>query len=109
MDERTNGGKLPNVPTIDQDYFSATARPVTFHDYQVDAINLALAEQQGIIKCATGSSFFRRSNLIFFLGGGKTLMFAAIVKCLGPHQRCLIIIRSKTLVEQVYQFTKLGN
>lgn len=33
------------------------------------------------------------------------MMFAAIVKALGDKYRSLIIIRSKTLVEQVSQYT----
>src|SRR5690606_34535335 len=44
------------------------APELVLHDFQVDIVNTALRERRGIINCATG--------------GGKTLVFAAVLKAL---------------------------
>lgn len=54
IDLRENNGKLPDISPITPEIFADSGNPVTLRDYQVDAANLALVEQQGIIKCATG-------------------------------------------------------
>ena len=57
----------------------------------METANLALNKQRGIIKCATG--------------GGKTLIFTAILKAIEEKkkEKTLILMRNRSLVEQTYQ------
>jgi hypothetical protein len=64
-DLRENNGKLPGIPFIEPDIFSSVGHPVVLREYQVDAANLALMEQQGIIKCATGNFSYLSCNSFF--------------------------------------------
>jgi superfamily II DNA or RNA helicase len=55
-------------------------------EYQVDLARAALRERRCLLKCATG--------------GGKTLVFTALLKAL-PDKRAVVLVRSKALVEQI--------
>eukprot|EP01126_Amoeba_proteus_P038761 TRINITY_DN4056_c0_g1_i8.p1 TRINITY_DN4056_c0_g1~~TRINITY_DN4056_c0_g1_i8.p1 ORF type:complete len:187 (+),score=38.11 TRINITY_DN4056_c0_g1_i8:328-888(+) len=81
---------METILPVSHDIFSdiGNTRSIVLHEYQVEAANLALKERYGIIKCATG--------------GGKTLMFAAIVKVLKKEYPVVILMRSKSLVEQTF-------
>jgi superfamily II DNA or RNA helicase len=65
---------------------------VTLHDYQADIANLALEKRRGIVKCATG--------------GGKTMIFTAILKALDGRYPAMMICRNKTVVNQTYEAFK---
>lgn len=71
---------------VSSDIFAASG--VILHDYQVDVANLALERRRGIIKCATG--------------GGKTMIFTAILKALGDRYPAMMICRNKSVVNQTY-------
>lgn len=69
--------------------------PIMLRDYQVAAINRYLAQPQSIQSISTGA--------------GKTLLTAALSTLCEPHGRTLVIVPSKSLVEQTEEdYRNLG-
>jgi superfamily II DNA or RNA helicase len=78
---------------VTSDLFEANG--VILHDYQVDLANLALEQRRGVIKCATG--------------GGKTMIFTALLRALKERYPAMMICRNKTVVNQTYEsFRRAG-
>lgn len=72
---------------VTNDIFAAGG--VTLYDYQVDVANMGLETKRGVIKCATG--------------GGKTMIFTAILKAFQGRYPAMMICRNKTVVNQTYE------
>jgi superfamily II DNA or RNA helicase len=69
--------------------------PIMLRDYQVDAINRYLANLQSMQSISTGA--------------GKTLLTATLSLICEPHGRTLVIVPSKSLVEQTEEdYRNLG-
>eukprot|EP00028_Trichosphaerium_sp_Am-I-7-wt_P001054 CAMPEP_0168530062 /NCGR_PEP_ID=MMETSP0405-20121227/14384_1 /TAXON_ID=498012 /ORGANISM="Trichosphaerium sp, Strain Am-I-7 wt" /LENGTH=494 /DNA_ID=CAMNT_0008554113 /DNA_START=719 /DNA_END=2199 /DNA_ORIENTATION=+ len=95
QDERGFKGTYPEPDVVTPDILSTKENPLTLRDYQVQVANLALQERRGIIKCATG--------------GGKTLMFTAILKALKNQYQTVVLTRSISLLDQTFEvFEKAG-
>lgn len=90
VDERVSN--LPEVPLIDENYFSHIFHPefqapIILRKYQVEAVNAVLSNAGGIIIAGTGA--------------GKTLMNAAIADSYGKFGlRTITIVPSQDLIEQ---------
>lgn len=95
--ERMDNRPVPlgsELITVKEDFL---APHMTLHDYQVEIVNTALRERTGIINCATG--------------GGKTVIFAAILKALShlDNFSAVALFRNKILINQTYElFQKVG-
>jgi superfamily II DNA or RNA helicase len=73
----------------------AAGEPIILRDYQVDAIKRYLDNLQSIQSISTGA--------------GKTLLTAALSKLCEPYGRTLIVVPSKSLVEQTEEdYLNLG-
>jgi superfamily II DNA or RNA helicase len=89
-DERPRTVGVPEVLEVTPDILQTpTNKTIELHNFQTEIANLALKEQRGIIKCATG--------------GGKTLIFTAMLKAMNNKYPAMVLMRSKTLVEQTYE------
>jgi superfamily II DNA or RNA helicase len=95
LDLRPQTKDPPKYLEVTSDFLKTNTSNIMLHDYQVEVANLALKEQRGIIKCATG--------------GGKTLIFTALLKALENKYPAVILMRNKSLVEQTYQVFKQNN
>lgn len=89
-DQRLQIVGVPNTFEVTPDILQTpTNQTIKLHYFQTEVANLALKEQRGIIKCATG--------------GGKTLIFTAMLKAMKNKYSAMVLMRSKTLVEQTYE------
>jgi len=95
QDERNTVPWLFN--SIDENFLNTWLpeghKPVTLHDYQVDAVTNAIKFGRGIIKYPTGS--------------GKTFILISIIKCLPPNTPILFMTKNAGLVDQNYKDMKL--
>jgi superfamily II DNA or RNA helicase len=92
-DERPQSIGVPEAIEVTPDILQTpTNKTIELHNFQTEVANLALREQRGIIKCATG--------------GGKTLIFTAMLKAMKNKYPAIILMRSKSLVEQTYDVFK---
>jgi superfamily II DNA or RNA helicase len=70
-------------------------KPITLEDYQVDLVNAAIKNKRGVIFAPTSA--------------GKSLIMLAILKCLPPGTKTLVLQNRKTLAIQNYEeYTKWG-
>jgi superfamily II DNA or RNA helicase len=85
----------PVFPTVDENFVSdrvwpaghpIAGQPIMLRDYQVDAINNYTANLRSLQSISTG--------------GGKTLTTACLSLLVEPYGRSMVIVPSKTLVEQ---------